>query len=161
MDEITFRPIGVIRSSFKQARGTPIQAGAARNASATVEVYDAYLQGLEDLDGFSHIILLYHFHLTRGYSLKVVPYLDTLERGVFSTRAPRRPNRIGLAVVELIRIENNIIYFRGNDMVDGTPVLDIKPYLPEFDHRVVTKKGWLEKKLKDLGDHTDDGRFLG
>lgn len=160
METITFRPIGVIRSGFKQARGTPIQAGAARSTGAYIEVREEFLEGLDDLDGFSYIILLYYFHLTKGYSLKVMPFLDDKERGVFATRAPGRPNPIGFAVVELSGINGNQVHFRGNDMIDGTPVLDIKPYVPGFDHRTKGRAGWLEKKMKDLPGQTDDGRFL-
>ncbi|MEE4256107.1 MAG: tRNA (N6-threonylcarbamoyladenosine(37)-N6)-methyltransferase TrmO [Bacteroidales bacterium] len=160
MEKITFKPIGVIRSGFKQAPGTPIQAGTAKHIGAQIEIFDAYAEGLHDLDGFSHIILLYYFHLSSGHKLKVIPFMDSVERGVFATRAPGRPNSIGFAVVELISIEGNILHFKGTDMIDGTPVLDIKPYVPDFDHQNVVKTGWLEKKVKNLPDKTDDGRFL-
>ena len=159
MHEIRYRPVGVIHSPFKEPRGTPIQPSAARGIDGTVEVFPEYIEALEDLDGFSHIILLYHFHLSREFSPKVRPYMDDQTHGVFSTRAPSRPNPIGISVVRLIKIEKNILHIRDVDIIDGTPLLDIKPYVPEFDVRVVDKIGWLERNVNKLSISKDDGRF--
>jgi tRNA (adenine37-N6)-methyltransferase len=104
-------------------------------------------------------VLLYVFHRSEGYRLKVVPYMDTEERGLFATRAPRRPNPIGLSVVRLDRIENGVLHIRDVDMLDGTPLLDIKPYVPEFDRKQEIRAGWLEKARKTVGGRTADDRF--
>ena len=159
MDEIRYKPIGIIHSPFKEPKGTPIQPTAAKGVDGAVEVFPEYVEGLKDLDGFSHIILIYHFHLSRKFSLKVKPFMDDQIRGVFSTRAPSRPNPIGISVVRLIKIEKNVLHIRDVDIIDGTPLLDIKPYVPEFDVRVVDKIGWLERNVNKLSISKDDGRF--
>lgn len=158
--EIKYKPIGIIYSPFKEPRGTPIQPTAAKDVWGRVEIFPEYVDGLKDLDGFSHIILLYHFHLSGEASLRIKPFLDNEERGVFATRAPRRPNPIGLSVVRLNKIEGNVLYVQDIDIVDGTPLLDIKPFIPEFDSRGVGKKGWIEKNIHKLPKVKDDGRFL-
>jgi len=152
-----YNAIGVVHSPFKDARGTPIQPSRAKDALGTVEVFDEYLDGLDDLGGFSHIILLYHFHRSGPYRLRVTPFLDTRLRGLFATRAPSRPNPIGLSVVELVGIDGKMLTIRGLDILDDTPVLDIKPYVGEFDDRDGARTGWLES----AGGQTDvaDDRF--
>ena len=159
MNEIKYKPIGVVHSPFKEPKGTPIQPPGGKGIDGTVEVFPEYAEGLKDVEGFSHIILIYHFHLSKGLSLKVKPYMENELRGVFATRAPSRPNPIGISVVRLTRIEGNILHVRDVDVVDGTPLLDIKPYVPEFDVREVNKTGWLEKKVHKLSTSKDDGRF--
>ena len=159
MNTIEFKPIGVIHTPFKEPKGTPIQPKAGKGIRGVVELQPEYVDGLADLQNFSHIILIYHLHLSRGFKLKVVPYLDDEERGLFATRAPRRPNAIGLSVVRLDKIEKNKLYVRDIDIIDGTPLLDIKPYVPEFDVRAADKKGWLEKNVSKLPTSKDDGRF--
>ena len=159
MNEIKYRPIGVIHSLFKEPEGTPIQPAGAEGIEGTVELFPKYAEGLKDLEGFSHIILLYHFHLSKGPSLKVRPYMDNEAHGVFAMRGPSRPNSIGISVVRLVRIEENILHIQDVDIVDGTPLLDIKPYVPEFDIREVEKTGWLEKNVHKLSTSKDDGRF--
>ena len=156
----TVKPIGVIHTPFKEARGVPIQASVAKDVEGVVEVYPEYVDGLKDLDGFSHIILIYYFHLIKEYSLVVKPYLDTDLRGLFSTRAPSRPNPIGLSVVRLMEVKGNILHVRDVDIVDETPLLDIKPYIPEFDVRENVRIGWLEKRIHKLPQSKDDGRFI-
>lgn len=156
---MNFKPIGIVHSSFKEARGTPIQPKAGKGIEGTVEVFTEFADGLADLDGFSHIILICYFHLAQNYKLKVIPYMDDQQRGVFSTRTPSRPNPIGISVVRLNRIENNILYIQDVDIVDGTPLLDIKPYVPEFDSKEDIKIGWLEKRVHKLSTSKDDGRF--
>jgi len=159
MKEIRYKPIGVIHTPFKEPRGTPIQPMAAAGVEGVVEVLPEYAEGLEGLEGFSHIILIYHFHLSRKASLKVRPYMDEETHGVFATRSPSRPNPIGVSVVRLLKIVDNKLYIKDVDIVDGTPLLDIKPYIPEFDVRKVDRKGWLEKKLHRLPETRDNGRF--
>jgi tRNA-Thr(GGU) m(6)t(6)A37 methyltransferase TsaA len=159
MKEIRYRPIGIINSPFKEPKGTPIQPSAANDVQGTVEIFPKYTDGLKDLEGFSHIILLYHFHLSKEVSLKVKPFMDEQPRGVFATRAPSRPNPIGISVVRLVKINGNILRVGNVDVVDGTPLLDIKPYVPEFDVKDVEKIGWLEKSIHKLATSKDDGRF--
>ncbi len=159
MDEIKYKPIGVIHTPFKEPKGTPIQPAGAKRIRGTVEVFPEYANGLKDVDGFSHLILIYHFHLSQGVSLEAKPYMNNQARGVFAMRGPNRPNPIGISVVRLIRIEENILHIQDVDIVDGTPLLDIKPYVPEFDIREVEKIGWLEKKVHKLSTSKDDGRF--
>jgi len=160
MDVIKYKPIGIIHSPFKEPKGTPIQPTGAKHIDATVELFPEYVEGLKDLEGFSHIILIYHFHLSKHTSLRVKPYMDDELRGVFATRAPSRPNPIGISVVRLVRVQGNILHIQDVDAVDGTPLLDIKPYVPEFDTREVYKIGWLEKKVHRLSKTEDDGRFI-
>lgn len=160
MNEIKYKPIGVIHSLFKEPEGTPIQPAAAKSIDGTVEVFEEYAEGLKDIEGFSHIILIYHFHLSKGSSLKVKPYMDNEVHGVFATRAPSRPNSIGISIVRLVGVEENVLHIQDVDIIEGTPLLDIKPYVPEFDIREVKKRGWLEKNIDKLLTSKDDGRFI-
>jgi tRNA-Thr(GGU) m(6)t(6)A37 methyltransferase TsaA len=159
MDEIKYKPIGVIRSPFKEPKGTPMQPAGAKGIRGTVEVFPEYVRGLKDIDGFSHLILIYHFHLFQRVSLEAKPYMDNKVQGVFSIRSPNRPNPIGISVVRLVRAEESVLHIQDIDVVDGTPLLDIKPYVPQFDIREVEKVGWLEKKVHKLSTSKDDGRF--
>ena len=124
-----------------------------------MELFPEYVKGLRDLAGFSHIVLIYHFHLSRPPSLLVRPYMDDVEHGVFATRAPSRPNPIGISVVRLVGIDGNVIHVRDVDIVDGTPLLDIKPYVPAFDVRETERIGWLAANVHKLPEAKDDGRF--
>jgi len=160
MDEIKYHPIGVVHSPFKEPKGTPIQPTAALGIKATVEIYHEYEEGLQDLESFSHIIIIYHFHLSKHYNLKVKPYMDNKLHGVFATRSPSRPNPIGLSVVRLISIEKNILNIQNIEIIEGTPVLDIKPYIPEFTTNEKIKIGWLENNIHKLSQSKDDGRFI-
>jgi len=159
MNQIRYEPIGTIHSPFQDLKGTPIQPTAAHGVAGTVEIKPPYADGLKDLDGFSHIILLYHFHCSNGPLLQVKPFLDDSVRGIFSTRAPRRPNPIGLSVVRLTGVETTTLYIDDVDIVDGTPLLDIKPYVPQFDHRQVDRIGWLSEKVNDVYVMKSDDRF--
>jgi tRNA-Thr(GGU) m(6)t(6)A37 methyltransferase TsaA len=159
MKIIQYRPIGIIHTPYKIPQGTPIQPLASKGVEADVEVFEKYSEGLADLGGFSHIYLIYHFHLSKKFSLKVKPFLDDESHGLFATRAPSRPNAIGLSIVELIGREKNTLRVKNIDVLDGTPLLDIKPYVPGFDIRKVHKIGWMEKKIKNLDAAEDDGRF--
>ncbi len=160
MDEIKYKPIGIIHSPFKEPKGTPIQPAAAKGIEGKVEVFPEYAEGLKDVKEFSHIILVCHFHLSKKPSLKVKPFMDDQMRGVFATRAPSRPNSIGISIVRLVKIEENILHVQDVDIIDGTPLLDIKPYVCEFDPKEVNKIGWLEKNVHKLPTSNDDGRFL-
>jgi len=157
--KIELTPIGTIHSPFKDIEDMPIQPTGAAGVRGTVEIYEKFRPGLEDLDGFSHIILLYHFHRSRSYELKVVPFLDTEQRGLFATRAPRRPNPIGLSVVELESMKDGILHIRNVDILDGTPLLDIKPHVPAFDGPDGVRVGWLEKAGKTVRSKKSDDRF--
>jgi tRNA-Thr(GGU) m(6)t(6)A37 methyltransferase TsaA len=161
MNEIVYTPIGIIHSPFERPEGTPIQSAASSDTEGTVELREEYIEGLEDLGGFSHICLIYHFHMSRKPKMRQKPYMDDRERGVFATRSPSRPNSIGLSIVELVEIKGSMIRIKGVDIVDGTPLLDIKPYVPRFDDRDNVKIGWLASKIGKLKDTTDDGRFTG
>jgi tRNA-Thr(GGU) m(6)t(6)A37 methyltransferase TsaA len=160
MVKIELRPIGVIRTPFKKPQGTPIQPPAGRDHVGTVEVLPEYEEGLKDLEGFSHIILVYHFHLSKETPLTVRPFMDNVDHGVFATRAPSRPNPIGVSTVRLEKVEGNILHIRDVDIVDGTPLLDIKPYTPEFEEREGVRIGWLEGNIDRLPRTRDDGRFI-
>lgn len=160
MTSITYQPIGIIHSKFKEPKGTPIQPAAGKNITAEVEVFPQYIEGLEDLGDFSHIMLLFHFHFSKSFSLKVKPYMDTNFHGVFATRAPSRPNSIGISIVRLIKIKENILHIKDVDIVDGTPLLDIKPYVPEFAATETIKTGWLNENVHKLDTSKDDGRFV-
>ena len=142
------KPIGTIHTPFNTQSDTPIQPFFSKGARGTVELNTDLTEGLSDLGGFSHIYLIYQFHLSEGYDLKVVPFLDEEERGVFATRAPRRPNPIGISVVKLLNINDNILEVENVDMVDGTPLLDIKPYVSSFEPSEDEKNGWLDEKIK-------------
>jgi tRNA-Thr(GGU) m(6)t(6)A37 methyltransferase TsaA len=158
-DMISMSPIGIIRTPFQSIEGMPIQPAGAADVPGTVEIRPEYEEGLDGLAGFSHIILLYAFHLSRGYRLTVKPFLDDEMHGVFATRAPRRPNPIGLSVVRLVQVEGCTLKVRGVDMVDGTPLLDVKPFVPQFDVPQVERIGWLEKNLEGLDQTRADSRF--
>ena len=159
MKKIIYRPIGIIHSPFKKTLGTPIQAAGAKGIEGRIEIFQEYKEGLKDLEGFSHIFLIYHFHLSHQTSLTVRPFLDKKTHGVFSTRAPARPNPIGLSVVRLVRVEGNMLFIQDMDIIDGTALLDIKPYVPEFDERKKERIGWLGKNINRLHTMQDDGRF--
>lgn len=157
--EITLQSIGLIRTPHFDIKGMPIQPTGAKGIKGTVEVYEPFVPGLLDLDGFSHIILLYHLHKVQSYSLVVTPFLDTQEHGVFATRAPKRPNAIGFSVVRLNGIDGNVLQVENVDMLDRTPLLDIKPYMPEFDVFEAERLGWYEAVQGKVKNHRSDSRF--
>lgn len=157
--KIELTSIGTIHTPFTKRKGMPIQPAGAQGTKGTVEVYPEYREGLKDLDGFSHIVLLYWFHRSEGYDLTVIPFMDTVQRGVFATRAPKRPNPIGLSVVELDSVEDGVLHIRNVDMLDGTPLLDIKPSVPEFGPPEKMRMGWLEEARGKVGKHRADERF--
>ncbi len=155
------RPIGIIRSPFQDPAGMPIQPQGARGVRGSVEVFAEFRAGLADLEGFSRIILIYPFHRSAGYNLVVTPFLDTSPRGVFSTRAPRRPNAIGISIVRLEEVKDGELVIGDVDILDGTPLLDIKPYVAAFDAYPDERSGWLEGCDERVISARSDGRFLG
>ncbi len=146
--EYTMKPIGVVHSPFTEKAQTPIQPTRSQ-AVGRVEVNPEFVDGLQGLEGFSHIILLYVFHQSNGYSLLVQPFLDNQLHGLFSTRYPCRPNPIGLSIVRLLACNENMLDIEGVDVLDGTPLLDIKPYVPDFDAREIVKTGWYSQRSKE------------
>jgi tRNA (adenine37-N6)-methyltransferase len=154
-----YRPIGIIHSPFQEINGMPIQHLGAKGVKGFIEMDPAFTIALEDLDGFSHLILLYHFHLSTKHLLRVMPFLDNQYRGIFATRAPNRPNPIGISVVKLMAVEGVILRIEGVDVLDGTPLLDIKPYVPAFDAFRTSKIGWLAGKIARARRIKSNGRF--
>ncbi len=163
MDEVRFEPIGEIHSPFTETTDMPIQAVAAKGVAGRVELFPAYRDALRDalrdIEGFSHLILLYHLHLSWGRDLTVTPFLDDVPRGVFATRSPRRPNPIGLSTVRLVQADEATLHIEDVDVVDGTPLLDMKPYVPAFDDRAETRIGWFEGKVGRVHEVRADERF--
>ena len=159
MKKIIYKSIGSIHSPFKNIKGMPIQSAGAKGIKGTIELNPKYAAGLKDLEGFSHIILLYHFHLSCRYSLKVKPFLDKEMHGVFATRAPQRPNSIGLSIVKLLMVAGSTLHIEEVDVVDGTPLLDIKPYVPKFDVKRAKRIGWLSKTVGQVYVTKADERF--
>jgi tRNA-Thr(GGU) m(6)t(6)A37 methyltransferase TsaA len=157
--DIVCRPIGTVHSRFATPEGTPIQTAGAPQESGWIAVAPAYAAGLRDIEGFEFLIVLTHLHLCSQERLEVVPFLDDAVHGVFATRAPARPNRIGLSIVRLESVQGTALHFSGCDMVDGTPVLDIKPYVPRFDVRQTERIGWFAPRLGALDGTRADGRM--
>lgn len=157
---ICYEPIGIVHSTFFKPDGMPIQPVSRHAGTGIVEVFSPFEDGLKDLEGFSHIILLYHLHKVEEQKLEVQPFLGDKTRGVFATRAPVRPNPIGLSVVRLERIYENRLFISNMDILDETPVLDIKPFIPEFDHYEEVTIGWLEQYRDEITLQRSDERFV-
>jgi tRNA (adenine37-N6)-methyltransferase len=158
-EPVVFRPIGVIRTPFTDEAGMPIQAVAATGVAGRIELDSKLADGLADLDGFSHLILVYHLHRIVRPRLTVTPFLDDRPHGVFATRSPARPNPIGLSTVRLVGITGTTLGIEDVDMVDGTPLLDLKPYVPAFDDRPDARIGWFADRLGPLAETRADERF--
>ena len=159
LEPVTYRPIGVIHTPFTDVDGMPIQPIAAAGIRGTIDLDPGFAAGLLDLDGFSHLILLYHLHEVRAPRLTVTPFLDDRPHGIFATRSPARPNPVGLSTVRLVRVVGSTIEIEDVDMLDGTPLLDIKPYIPAFDDRPGARVGWFTGRLDRLPEVRADGRF--
>lgn len=159
MQSIQMKPIGTIHSPFTEPKGTPIQPAGALGIKGRVVLYEEYIEGLKDLDGFSHIILLYYFHLASDGPMIVTPYMEDKPRGIFSVRMPGRPNHIGISVVRLISIAGNVLHIENVDILDGTPLLDIKPYVSKFDIHAIEREGWLTPISSLVQEKKCDGRF--
>lgn len=156
---IALQPIGIIFTPFRSKEGMPIQSRLAKGIKGRIELKEKFVPGLLDLDGFSHIFLVYYFHESNGFELQVKPFLDDNKHGVFATRAPKRPNAIGMSVVKLLHVDKNILEVENVDMLDGTPLLDIKPYIPQFDDHQVERWDWVEDKENRMKDIQSDDRF--
>jgi tRNA (adenine37-N6)-methyltransferase len=159
MREVKFRQIGIIHSPFEGVEGMPIQPTGAQGIKGTVEIFPEYCAGLKDIQGFSHIILIYHLHLSNKYSLETKPFLDKETHGIFATQSPARPNPIGISSVRLVEVNGCTLNIEDVDIVDGTPLLDIKPYVPDFDWRTGERIGWLSGKSSNARQKRSDGRF--
>ena len=146
MDEVQYSPIGVVHSPLAPDEHTPPRRLDRRGLEGTVEVFPQYAEGLRDLAGFSHVVLLCHLHLSSGFSLSVMPPGETVTHGVFATRSPRRPNPISLTVVRLLRTEGALLHVADLDLVDGTPVLDIKPYFTSIYNGDEVRTGWMKTR---------------
>jgi len=147
--EIVFNSIGVIYSDFKDLDKIPIQPVFAEEARGYAKLFPEFVDGLKDLEGFSHVYLLYHLHRAPEAKLQVKPFLEDTARGVFATRSPSRPNPIGFSLVKIDKIIGNILHFSELDILNGTPLIDIKPFIPRFDFREQASQGWLE----DINEH--------
>ena len=160
IENIQFKPVGIIRTPFKSKAGMPIQATGIKAAPGEIHIYPEFAAGIRDIEGFSHIFLIYYFHKVKTAKLTVIPFLDTLPRGVFATRAPARPNPIGLSIVEIDRVVENVIHIKKIDVLDETPLLDIKPFIPAVDTPTSpVRTGWLEKSAKNFPHKKSDNRF--
>ena len=157
--DFNFKPIGVIHTPYKEKAGMPIQAVFGDGVEGTIEVFDEYAAGLDDLEGISHVFLIYVFHRSQGFKLKITPFRDNCERGLFATRAPKRPNPIGLSIVRILGVEGNVIRVADLDMLDGTPLLDIKPFNPAIDHRDNCSLGWMDGRFEKHQSTPSDDRF--
>jgi len=145
--KINIKPIGIIHTPYKKPDDVSIRAYRSRKKGRVI-VYKKFAEGLDDIDGFSHITIIFYFHKARGYKLKAIPYRDKVPRGIFAIKGPCRPNHIGITTVRLLKRIGRELIIREMDMVDGSPLLDIKPYVPPFDERKNVKIGWLEGKIK-------------
>lgn len=159
MSDISFQPIGTVRTPYTDIADMPIQSVAARGVAGRIELLPEYLEGLADVEGFSHLWLIYHLHLVSPGGLTVTPFLDSRPHGIFATRSPRRPNAIGLSVVRLIGVDGRTLHIEDVDMLDGTPLLDIKPFVPAFDHRDAERIGWFEGNVERVSSVRADRRF--
>ncbi|MBU4311186.1 MAG: tRNA (N6-threonylcarbamoyladenosine(37)-N6)-methyltransferase TrmO [Candidatus Omnitrophica bacterium] len=142
---ITLKPIGIIHTPYKEPKGIPIQGKFKKGATGTIRLFPAYRAGLKDIEGFSHLILVYHFNRSKEEKLTSKPFLEDVEHGIFAIRSPHRPNHIGFSIVKLEKVKNNCITFSEVDILDRTPLFDIKPYVEYFDTRENVKSGWIEK----------------
>ncbi len=160
MDTIVFTPIGVVHSPHKNLANMPVQPPAAKDFTGSIEIFPEYTPGLEDIEGFSRLMIFYHLHKSPGPLLQATPFLDVKPHGVFSTRIPRRPNALGFSVVRLLGREGTTLQIANVDILDNTPVIDIKPYVPLFDAYPHERYGWFEGKLEDIEQARSDERFM-
>ncbi|WP_456423540.1 tRNA (N6-threonylcarbamoyladenosine(37)-N6)-methyltransferase TrmO [Lutibacter sp.] len=160
-EKITLEVIGKIKTPWQTLQNMPIQPIGAKDVKGIVEVYPKFADGLKEIEGFSHIILIYQLHLVTEPQLEVIPFMDSKPKGVFATRSPKRPNKIGISTVKIEKVEGNKIYILDVDMINNSPLLDIKPFFEDFDNRFNTKKGWLTNKNNiDKFNFKSDNRFI-
>ena len=157
--DVTYRAIGVVRSPFTTIEGMPIQPSRAHGAAGTLEIDPEFEAGLKDLEGFSHVLVVCHLHRVSGAELTVVPFLDPEPRGIFATRAPKRPNPISISLLRVASVNGNLIQVLDVDLLDGTPVLDVKPYVPEFDACSDARTGWYASAARKDETVVSDKRF--
>jgi len=157
--EISYRPIGMIRSHYTKKTGVPIQGILSEKSFGLVEVFHEFKEGLKDIEGFSHLILIYHMHQVEGMDLVCQPFLQDKEHGVFAVRSPRRPNPIGFSVVRLESRDGRTLHISEVDIMDQTPLLDIKPWVSHFDTRRDTRCGWFEEVLEGVRTRDADDRY--
>lgn len=159
--KIELESIGTIRTEFKEIEGMPIQPAGAKGIEGKLEIKDKFADGLKDLDGFSHIHIIYLLHKVEGYMLEVKPFMDNNTHGVFATRSPKRPNRIGMSVVKVKKVKGNTVYVENIDVLDETPLLDIKPYVPQLYEDTIDELriGWFEKNHQKAKSQKSDDRF--
>jgi len=143
--EIKLKPIGIIRTPYKDAEKVPIQGRFKKSVRGRIKLFPKYKSGLKDIEGFSHLILIYYFHKAGQEKLIAKPFLEDESHGIFAIRSPMRPNHIGISIVKLEKVRNNVITFSEVDMLDGTPLLDIKPFISHYDSRKNVKNGWIDK----------------
>jgi len=160
LENINYQPIGLINTPFNTPENMPIQNAGANGVRGTIEIFPEFSEGLKDIEEFSHLILIYHLHQVNHYSLQIIPFLDTIEHGIFATRSPVRPNAIGLTIVKLIELKGCTLTIEGIDMLNQTPLLDIKPYLPQVDLLHDVRIGWFEGKTKKFESYKSDKRFI-
>lgn len=161
--KLELKQIATIRSPYCDLVNMPVQPKGAKDVYATIAFDEKYAKGLKDLDGFSHVYLIYYFHRVKEPQLSVIPFNDKTHtpRGVFSTRTPMHPNSLGLSVVELVKVEDNIVTIKGVDILDGTPLLDIKPYIENFDKvEGEVKSGWMTSSKEEVSRKKSDDRFV-
>ncbi len=160
MDAVTFFPVGIIHSPHKELSGMPVQPPSAALFTGDIEIFPEFAAGLKDIEGFSRLMVFYHLHKSTVPLLSATPFFDTVPHGVFASRIPRRPNALGFSVVRLISRNENHLQIGDVDILDGTPVLDIKPYVPEFDAYPNESSGWFAGKLTGMETKRSDDRFL-
>ncbi len=160
--KIELNSIGTIHSPHKELEGMPIQPTGAKGVHGEIEIKDQYAAGLKDIEGFSHLILIYYLHECRNEALEVKPFMDDATHGVFATRAPKRPNHIGMSTVKLEGVDGNVLYISNVDILDGTPLLDIKPYVPQLFEDTIDELriGWFEKNHHKAKKQKADDRFI-
>lgn len=158
-DTVVCRPVARVHCRFTEVTGMPIQSAAVPQELARIEVLAEFAAGLRDIEGFEYLLLFTHFHRCASEKLELTPFLDDHSHGVFATRAPARPNRLGLSIVQLLKVDGTTLHIAGNDMLDGTPILDIKPYVPRFDVRTTERIGWFADRLDALPTIRADDRM--
>jgi len=147
--EIKIKPIGIIHTPYKESKGMPIQGKFEKGVTGTIRLFPEYRVGLKDIQGFSHLILIYYFNRSKEERLIGKPFLEDKEHGIFAIRSPHRPNHLGLSIVKLKKVKGNIITFLEVDILNGTPLLDIKPYVAHFDARKYVRNGWIDKHFQN------------
>lgn len=157
---ITLKPIGIIHSPFHSLSEMPIQPAGSYGEEGILEILPDYVVGLRDLDGFSHLYAIYFFHKAQDWKPLVIPFLDDVERGIFATRAPKRPNPVGLSLLEILSVKENLVRVKNIDILDGTPLLDIKPFVPQFEPAEGIRIGWLESYVNQVNRKRSDQRFI-